>query len=937
MNKMAQDGYIEAKGVAVNNLKNVDVKIPRGQFVVITGLSGSGKSSLAFNTLYAEGQRRYVESLSAYARQFLGRMKKPECEYIKGIPPAIAIEQKNGNRNSRSTVGTASEVYDYLRMLYARIGHIISPVSGVEVKRHTVEDVIQAVQKRKEGTRFTVLAPIQIHAERSLQEQLKIELQQGISRLDVDGKMLDIEDVLNSETQIRESASIYLLIDRLTVSNEQGALSRLADSTETAFFEGNGTCLLRFYPNLELQEFSSKLEADGIKFEEPSDTLFSFNSPAGACPTCEGFGQTMGIDESLVVPDTTKSIYDGAVVCWRGEKMSIWKDEFCRRAAERDFPIFEPYYALTEAQKDYLWHGDSAEHTLPEEEQVCIDSFFNMVKHNQYKIQYRVMLAHYRGKTTCPDCHGRRLKPEAEYIKIAGKSITDLAAMSISNLKIFFDQLTLSSDDYAVGELLLQEIRKRLEVLQNVGLGYLTLNRSAKMLSGGETQRINIATSIGSGLIGSLYILDEPSIGLHSRDTQQLISVLRSLQQQGNTIVVVEHDEEIIRAADYIIDIGPEAGRNGGQVVYAGSAQDLQKGSKSHTVHYLLGEEQIPIPASRRRWNQRIIVKGARANNLKGIDVTFPLHVMTVVSGVSGSGKSTLVGNILYRAMKRHFDEVCERPGEFLSLEGDLKALSGITWVNQESIGKSSRSNPVTYVKAYDEIRKLFADQPLSKQMGYTPGHFSFNAEGGRCEECKGDGVVKVPMQFMADIEIECEACHGKRFKHDILDVQFAGKSISDILEMTVDQAIAFFKENGQQLIADKIKPLHEVGLGYVQMGQASSTLSGGENQRVKLAYYLAQEHAAPTLFLLDEPTTGLHFHDIQGLLHVFNALIQRGHTLVIIEHNMEIIKNADYVIDLGPEGGDAGGQLVVSGTPEEVAQCPTSYTGKFLKEILNK
>ena len=930
---------IIAKGVRVNNLKSIDIEIPRNKFIVITGLSGSGKSSLAFDTLYAEGQRRYVESLSSYARQFLGRMKKPECEYIKGIPPAIAIEQKNGNRNSRSTVGTATEIYDYMRMLYARIGHTISPVSGQEVKRHTLEDVINAVTQHEEGTRFTVLAPVNIIQGRSLAEQLKIELQQGISRIDIDGEIISIEDWLNDENAQKKAKkeNVFLLIDRMSVSDSKAAISRLADSVETAFYEGQETCVLRFYPSMETQTFSTAFEADGIRFEEPSDTLFSFNSPAGACPECEGFGQTIGIDESLVIPDSTKSVYDGAVVCWRGDKMNIWKNEFCRRAQSRDFPIFEPYLSLTQEQKDHLWHGDAQEQALPEEEQVSIDAFFRMVKRNQYKIQYRVMLAHYRGKTVCPTCHGRRLKKEAEYVKIAGKSITDLCCISINELASFFNDLQLNDNDSKIAERLLEEIRSRLKIMQDVGLGYLTLNRPANSLSGGENQRINIATSIGSSLIGSLYILDEPSIGLHSRDTGKLIQVLRNLQELGNTIIVVEHDEEVIRAADYIIDVGPGAGQYGGRIVYAGDARHLTKGSKSHTIRYILGEEQIPVPLTRRHWNRYIEIKGARANNLKGINVKFPLNVMTVVTGVSGSGKSTLVGNILFRALKRHFDEVSERPVEHLALEGDLNAIDGVTFINQESIGKSTRSNPVTYIKAYDDIRKLMSEQQLSKQMGFAASHFSFNTEGGRCEECKGDGVIKVPMQFMADLTIECEACHGKRFKHDILEVTFCGKNIYDILEMTVDEAIDFFATNKKQSIASKIKPLQDVGLGYIKLGQSSSTLSGGENQRVKLAYYLSlsTESHQPTMFIFDEPTTGLHFHDINILLKAFHALIQRGHTLVIIEHNMEIIKNADYIIDLGPEGGDDGGNVVICGTPEEVAKCPESHTGKYLIDKL--
>lgn len=973
---------IIAKGVRVNNLKNIDVEIPRGKFVVITGLSGSGKSSLAFDTLYAEGQRRYVESLSAYARQFLNRMKKPDCDYIKGIPPAIAIEQKVTSRNPRSTVGTSTEIYDYLRMLFARIGHTFSPISGEEVKRHTVNDVLDCAASYSPGTRFTVLSPLRLPEGRNIAEQLEIEMKQGISRIDVDGEIYKIEDVLKpasangptaDKSTPKESAAktspkkketlpdlfstignplyhktandVYLLIDRLSVSRENDAVSRLADSAETAFYEGDGTCLLRFYPSKILHHFSTRFEADGMTFEEPSDAMFSFNSPAGACPTCEGFGKIIGIDESLVIPNSSLSVYDGAVYCWRGEKMSLWKQEFCRRAESRHFPIFEPYFNLTQKQKDYLWHGDEREKALSEDQQVSIDAFFRMLQRNQYKIQYRVMLARYRGKTTCPDCHGRRLKKETEYVKIDGRSINDLVVMSIADLQTFFRQLKLDEHDAQVAQRLLREINTRLDVMVEVGLGYLTLNRSANTLSGGESQRISLATSLGSSLIGSLYILDEPSIGLHSRDTDRLISVLRRLQGLGNTVVVVEHDEEIMRAADYIIDIGPEAGSGGGQIVFAGKVPDKEADIKkllpktghpvSHTLNYLTGIETIPVPHSRRPWNNYVEVVGARANNLKGINAKFPLNVMTVVTGVSGSGKSTLVGGILYPALKRHFDEPADRPGEYERLQGDLSQLSGVTFINQESIGKSSRSNPVTYIKAYDEIRQLMASQPLSKQMGYTPQYFSFNAEGGRCEECKGDGVIKVPMQFMADLTIECEACHGQRFKKDILEVRFAGKNIYEILEMTVDEAIDFFSANGKPDIARRIKPLQDVGLGYIKLGQTSSTLSGGENQRVKLAYFLGTERVEPTMFIFDEPTTGLHFHDIHILLDAFDALLKRGHTLVIIEHNLEIIKNADHVIDLGPEGGDKGGFIVAEGTPEDIVRSGKGYTAHYLKDKL--
>ena len=931
------DEYIRVKGARVNNLKNVDLDIPRDRLIVITGLSGSGKSSLAFDTLYAEGQRRYVESLSAYARQFMGRMHKPECDYIKGLPPAIAIEQKVTSRNPRSTVGTSTEVYDYLRLLYARVGRTFSPLSGCEVKRHTTEDVVQCALSYSPGTRFTVLAPVRVPDGRTLREQLEIDLKQGLTRIDAGGEMMRIEDYLDQHAGEPDAdpSTLALLIDRMSVSSEKDAIARLVDSAETAFFEGDGECMLRVYPSRAIHRFSTRFEADGMTFREPDDNMFSFNSPLGACPRCEGFGRVIGLDEALVVPNRALSVYDGAVMCWRGEKMGMWREEFCRRAEKKGFPIFVPYYKLTREQRDLLWHGDAKERALPKEEQVSIDAFFRMLEENQYKIQYRVMLARYRGKTVCPECHGTRLKREASYVKVGGRAIAELVDLPVTDLLDFFEHLELTEAEQRVADRLLTEIRSRLHFLVDVGLGYLTLNRLSNSLSGGESQRINLATSLGSSLVGSLYILDEPSIGLHSRDTERLISVLRRLQQLGNTVIVVEHDEEIIRAADYIIDIGPEAGRGGGQVVYQGDLSDLRPGSESHTVRYLLHEETIDVPASRRAWNRSLLVRGARENNLAGIDVRFPLNVMTVVTGVSGSGKSTLVRDILYRGMKRHFDEVCDRPGEFIALEGDLDALSGVDFVDQNPIGRSSRSNPVTYVKAYDEIRRLMAEQPLAQQMGFTAAYFSFNTDGGRCEECKGEGLVKVEMQFMADLVLECESCHGKRFKSEVLEVRYEGKNIYDILEMTVNQAIEFFSEHGQPRIARRLKPLQDVGLGYIKLGQSSSTLSGGENQRVKLAYYLGQERVAPTLFIFDEPTTGLHFHDIRKLLEAFDALIARGHTVVIIEHNMDVIKCADHVIDLGPEGGNGGGHIVAEGTPEEVARCTEGYTGRYLREKL--
>ena len=927
---MSESKYISIQGAKVNNLKNISVDIPRGKLVVVTGLSGSGKSSLAFDTLYAEGQRRYVESLSSYARQFLGRMSKPECDFIKGIPPAIAIEQKVSSRNPRSTVGTSTEIYEYLRLLFARIGKTYSPVSGQLVKKHTAEDLVQCMLSFPQGTRFTVLAPLSPREGRTTTEQLEIIMKQGFARVEVNREIIRIEDYLvklQSEGESKK-ANINLLIDRMTCNSDQASISRLTDSAETAMYEGNGACMLRFYlpdGSTQLFSFSTRFEADGITFEEPSDQMFSFNSPIGACTTCEGFGRIIGIDEHLVVPNRALSVYDGAVVCWRGEKMSEWLKEFLHEAPAHDFPIFTPYYKLTQEQKDYLWHGPR--------DKACIDSFFKMLEENQYKIQYRVMLARYRGKTLCPTCHGTRLKKEASYVKIGGHSISELVDLPINDLKKFFRTLQLDKHDETVSRRILTEINSRIQFLTDVGLGYLTLNRLSNSLSGGESQRINLATSLGSSLVGSLYILDEPSIGLHSRDTSRLIKVLRQLQQLGNTVVVVEHDEEIIRAADYIIDIGPNAGRLGGEIVYQGDMKDLQKGSNSYTVRYLLGEETIEPPVIHRPWNNFIEVKGARENNLKGIDVRFPLNVMTVVTGVSGSGKSTLVRDVFYKALKREYSESSERPGEHLSLEGDIQMIKEIEFVDQNPIGKSTRSNPVTYVKAYDEIRKLFAEQPLAKQLGYTAGYFSFNTEGGRCEECKGEGSVTVEMQFMADLVLECEACHGKRFKNDTLEVKFQEQSIYDILEMTVNQAVEFFTEHKQHKIVKKLRPLQEVGLGYVKLGQSSSTLSGGENQRVKLAYFLSIEKAEPTLFVFDEPTTGLHFHDIKKLLEAFDSLINRGHTIVIIEHNLDVIKCADHVIDLGPEGGEQGGYLVVAGTPEEVAKCALSYTGQFLAD----
>lgn len=930
------DKNIEIKGAAVNNLKNIDLQLPLNKFIVLTGVSGSGKSSLAFDTLYAEGQRRYVESLSAYARQFLGRMSKPQCDYIKGLPPAIAIEQKVNTRNPRSTVGTSTEIYDYMRMLFARVGHTYSPVSGIEVKKHGVEDVVRTVAGYPEGTRAALVIDIRVPEGRSLRQQLEIYLKEGYTRLEQDGSFIDISEVLAVKEEPKPG--VYrLLIDRFTVSPDKDEVSRLTDSVETAYFEGHDECIVMVWGADGVHEhaFSKRFTADGIDFREPNDLMFNFNNPYGACPECEGFGKVMGISEDLVVPDKSLSVYQDAVQCWRGEKMSECKKELIHIAPHFNFPIHTPYSELTKAQKRFLWEGNSS---WP-----GINGFFRWIDENQYKIQYRVLKARYRGKTTCPTCGGSRLRPDVEYVKVNGKTITELVRYPIKELRAFFDTLELPENDAAIAARLLTEIRHRLRFLDEVGLGYLTLDRLSSSLSGGESQRINLATSLGSSLVGSLYILDEPSIGLHSRDTQRLIGVLRSLQQLGNTVVVVEHDEEIMLAADYIVDIGRDAGRLGGEVVYEGDLKETlasDSPTRSYTVEYLRGERRIDYNPLRRPWKKAIEVTGASANNLKDIDVKFPLGVMTVVSGVSGSGKSTLVRDILYRGMARYLGEPVDAPGAHRKLGGDLSTVGAVEFVDQNPIGTSSRSNPATYLKAYDEIRKLFAEQQLSKQMGFTPAYFSFNAEGGRCEECKGEGTITIPMQFMADISVECDACHGKRFKQEVLDVEYRGKNIFDFLDMTVDQAIEFLSNNAgtaEKRIIKKLTPLHDVGLGYIKLGQSSSTLSGGESQRVKLAYFLSMEKKEHTLFIFDEPTTGLHFHDISTLLRSLNALVDRGHTVLIIEHNMDMIKSADWVIDIGPEGGDAGGTVVVAGTPETVAACPESHTGHYLKAKLTE
>lgn len=927
-----KDNDIIVKGARVNNLKNIDVTIPRNKFVVITGLSGSGKSSLAFDTLYAEGQRRYVESLSSYARQFLGRMSKPECDFIKGLPPAIAIEQKVNNRNSRSTVGTSTEIYDYLRLLFARIGKTFSPVSGKQVKKHTTADVINAIKQLPDGSRFALLAPIILPEGREMSQQLDILLKGGYSRVEQKGKFLTISQVLEQENV---SSNLRLLVDRMVAPISNDDELRLLDSIATAFYEGHDECILLIFNadgNTTEQVFSKRFEADGITFKEPTDLMFNFNNPIGACDTCEGFGSIIGIDENLVVPNKTLSIFDDAVLCWRGQVMSEWKNALIRIATKYNFPIHRPYYQLTQEQLDLLWHG------CPEFP--GIDGFFEFIKSKSYSIQYRVLMARYRGKTTCPICNGSRLKADANYVKISGKTIGDLTHMPIDQLAQWFKDLKLDKEDSIVAKRLLTEINNRLSFLIEVGLPYLTLDRLSGTLSGGESQRINLATSLGSTLVGSIYILDEPSIGLHPRDNDRLINVLKMLQALGNTVVVVEHDEEIMRAADYIIDMGPEAGRLGGEVVYQGPVDKLKGIDRSYTLKYLTGEMKIALPSHRRQWNNYIEVKGAAQNNLKGIDVRFPIGVMTVVTGVSGSGKSTLVNDILFRALARQLGDSAEAPGTYSSLGGDIDLIKAVEFVDQNPIGKSSRSNPAIYLKAFDEIRHLFANQQLSKQMGYNSGFFSFNSPGGRCEECKGDGKISIEMQFMANITLTCDTCHGRRFSNNALEVLYRGKSIYDVLEMTVNQAIEFFSQEttlNEKKIVNRLKPLQDVGLGYIKLGQSSSTLSGGENQRVKLASFLSGEKKSHTLFIFDEPTTGLHFHDINTLMKSFNQLIDRGNTIIIIEHNLDVIKCADHIIDLGPEGGEGGGMVVATGTPAQVAEHPTSHTAKWLKKVLDK
>ncbi len=927
--KSSDKKKIYIKGARVHNLKNIDVEIPHNELVVITGLSGSGKSTLAFDTIFAEGQRRYVESLSAYARQFLGRVGKPDVDQITGIAPAIAIEQKVNTRNPRSTVGTSTEIYDYLKLLFSRIGHTYSPISGVEVSCQSVDDVAEYVASLGEGQRVMVCAPLSRDERQGVVEKLLSLFAEGIQRLYVDGETLLIEDFMPRVNDQTRTEDILVVVDRLKIVLDDDTMSRVRDSISRAYSYGDG--LLTIVHAGESRSFSSRFELDGIEFDEPTEHLFSFNNPIGACPKCEGYGKIVGIDEDLVVPDKRRTIYEDAIACWRGETMRQWKDQLVRSAPKFDFPVHTPFYELSRAQKLLLWSGNQYFSGLNE--------FFEYLDSERRKIQFRVMKARYTGKTTCPECGGSRLRREALYVKVAGHTIADLVVMSVDELLEFFANIKLDEYDTKTGSRVFIEITNRLQYLSDVGLGYLTLDRLSSTLSGGESQRINLSTSLGSNLTGSLYILDEPSIGLHPRDTHRLIKVLKQLRDLGNTVIVVEHEEEIIRAADYIIDVGPEAGYLGGEIVFSGSFEKLLKSKKSLTADYLTLRKEIEAPKSRRSPSGYISLKGARENNLRGIDVRFPLGVMTCVTGVSGSGKSSLVKGILYPALKRHLHESGNRPGAFDSMDGDLKMLTAVEMIDQNPIGKSSRSNPVTYIKAYDEIRKLYADQPYARHTGLTASNFSFNMPGGRCEECQGEGVIKVGMQFMADVELVCEACKGKRFKSEVLENRYRGKSIFDILELTIDGAMEFFGEDSSattRRIVDRIRPLQEVGLGYVKLGQSSSTLSGGESQRVKLASFLGRENSTERImFIFDEPTTGLHFHDINRLLKAFYALIKRGHTVVIVEHNMEVIKCADWVIDLGPEAGTYGGNLLFEGLPTDLVDVKESYTGQFLSQNL--
>ena len=924
---MAHEKSIYIKGARVHNLKNIEVEIPHEKLVVVTGLSGSGKSTLAFDTIFADGQRRYVESLSAYARQFLGKISKPDVDIITGIAPAIAIEQKVNTRNPRSTVGTTTEIYDYLKLLYARIGHTFSPVSGQEVRCYSVDDVAAYIQQQGEGGRVVIAAPLTLGRGQGIIEKLTLLLSDGLMRVWTKGETRLIEDILPQVDEKTRAEEILVVIDRARIAADDDTQTRMRDSVARAFSYGEGICTV--ITDKGATEFSSRFEADGIQFEHPSEHLFSFNNPLGACPRCEGYGKVIGIDEDLVIPDKSKTIYEDAVACWRGETMRKWKEQLVENAYKFDFPIHTPFHELTQEQKRLLWRGNEYFHGL--------DDFFAYIDSERRKIQFRVMKARYTGKTTCPECGGSRLRREALYVKVGGKTVADLVVMPVDELIAFFAGLELDGHDTKTAARILVEIRNRLQYLADVGLGYLTLDRLSSTLSGGESQRINLSTSLGSNLTGSLYILDEPSIGLHPRDTNRLIKVLQQLRDLGNTVIVVEHEEEVIRAADYIVDIGPKAGYNGGEVVFSGTLPQLLKSRKSLTADYLTGRRAIAPPATERGWSNSILIEGARENNLRNIDVRIPLGVMTCITGVSGSGKSSLAKGILYPALRRLLFDTGVKPGDFDGIGGDVQLLRSVEMIDQNPIGKSSRSNPVTYIKAYDEIRKLFADQPYAQHTGLGASSFSFNIAGGRCEECQGEGVIKVSMQFMADVELVCEACGGKRFRDEILEVKYRGKSIYDVLEMTVDDAIAFFGEDRKdstcKRIVERLKPLQDVGLGYIKLGQSSSTLSGGESQRVKLASFLTKDSAqGGVMFIFDEPTTGLHFHDINKLLAAFNALIERGHTIVIVEHNMDVIKCADWVVDLGPEAGTGGGRVVFEGTPRNLEQCPASYTGKYLR-----
>lgn len=925
--------FIDIKGARVHNLKNIDVRIPRNKLVVITGLSGSGKSSLAFDTLYADGQRRYVESLSSYARQFMGRMSKPEVDSISGISPAIAIEQKVNTRNPRSTVGTSTEIYEYLRLLYARVGRTLSPVSGKEVKRHSINDVMTFVENMEVGTAFVVSVPLHVPENRELKEQMNVLLQQGFSRVMSDAKVHRIEDVLeeNSDKELASWSDACLVIDRMKRPEKLDDIQgRLADSIQTAFYEGKGDCSIQVKNDESYNRvvFSNRFEMDGIEFNEPSQDFFSFNNPHGACKRCEGYGNVIGIDEDLVIPDKSKSVYDDAIACWKGEKMSQWKQQLLLQAPKFDFPSFRPYYLLTPEEQQLIWTGNDYFEGL--------NAFFEEVEKNTYKIQFRVMLSRYRGRTVCPDCRGTRLRKETNYVKVADKTISDIILMPVDEALEYFHTIELSKLEKSVAERLITEITNRLQVLSDVGLGYLNLNRKSATLSGGESQRINLATSLGSSLVGSMYILDEPSIGLHPRDTHRLIKVLKKLRDIGNTVIIVEHEEEIMHAADYVVDLGPEAGSNGGELVFQGTYDELLKSSQGLTAKYLREDLKIEVPKHRRKWKDFVALKGAAENNLKMVDVKFPLGVMTVVTGVSGSGKTSLVKSILYPGLKKIKGGHADKTGAHGEISGELDSFVDVEMIDQNPIGRSSRSNPVTYIKAFDDIRTLFSKEKLAKVRGYKPGFFSFNVEGGRCEMCKGEGVVKIEMQFMADIYLKCDHCNGSRYKTEALDVKFKGKNIYDILNMTIDESLEFFSadENpAEKKIHEKLKTLADVGLGYVQLGQSSNTLSGGEAQRIKLAYYLSKGiNADKMLFIFDEPTTGLHFHDIHKLIAAFNALIKIGHSLIVIEHNIEIIKIADWIIDLGPEGGSDGGHLVFEGKPEDLVKVDKSYTAQFLK-----